>query len=167
MEGRMNWTRGVVAVAAVAAVGYVATRPDHEAKYLGDFPSIFESADQAPGGPPDPAPRPQAESFSTVTPPVVARPEAPSADPGYTGGVRPDQGSGPDTATRFSPPGFAGGNPGAPTGLGLPALPPPPICPDDFFRPGVGLISCLTGEILEPDLPVELPVQAPVEAPAG
>jgi hypothetical protein len=172
----MTWTRGVLAVLAVAAVGYVATRPDDEAKYLGDFPSIFESAEQAPGTPDDPAPRPQVESFSNVAPPVVPRPEAPAADPGYTGGVRPNQGPGPDTATRFSPPGFEGDNPGAPGSLGLPSLPPPPLCEGEFVRPGVGLISCATGEILARIDPVTgllidpvtgLPIELPVETPVG
>jgi hypothetical protein len=164
----MTWTRGVLAVLAVAAIGYVAMRPHDEAQYLGDFPSMFETGQQSPGAVADPPPASSADTGSTVTPPVVSSPEAPAAGRGYTGGVRTDQGPGADTATRLSPPGFEGDD-GSPA-LGIPGfslLPPLPPCLGDFFRPGVGIISCATGVILDPDPLLDPVTGLPIDPATG
>jgi hypothetical protein len=160
----MTWTRGVLALVAVVAIGYVVLQPEEKPQYIGDFPSQYDSAAQAPPVPPgspgvtpalDPPPPPTVPAASPAGLPRVLA-EGPQP-------LRP-------APTPASPPAFRQSAPGTDTGLELPlglgssvsGLTPGspeyqeqlsgirdlPACADLVVRPDGAAFSCLTGEFL-------------------
>jgi hypothetical protein len=169
----MSRAGAVLGIAALLGLGGYAALPDDGPAYLGDMPSIIEQAEGAPSSPapfvpppPGPAPDPLAAPEPVVPeePPPVGPPVAAERVPAPV----------TDVPQQYRP--GAGGNGdggGSPFELPLPVLPTLPIPCVDVFEPGVGLIDCLTGELLQPDDPalpnpcelVPLPVGCPVLPP--
>ena len=165
----------IVGVIALLGLGGYAALPDDEPGYLGDMPSIIEEAAAAPPMPtefvPPPLPPPP-EPVEGPDPVVVEAPPPIPAPPQAERVPAPID----DAPADFSPGAGDRGAGGPGTGL-LDFLDTPVdgalVCvgADTIFRPGVGLIDCLTGVILEPDPPVDpctlvpLPVECPVVLP--
>jgi hypothetical protein len=149
----MARTGAVVGVVALLALGGWAALPDDEPEYLGDMPSIMEQATATPPlptrmvpPPPEPPPPPVdgPDPVEQEPPPVIPpapgdRVPAPITDSPPVGGAgTSDNGDGaPDTGLLDFLEGLDG------------ALP----CVDTttVFHPGLGVIDCVTGLLLEPD----------------
>jgi hypothetical protein len=178
----MNWTRGILALAAACAVAAVVMAQSGDGpQYIGDFPSIFEESATAQAPPPPAAPPAQ---HPRVDVPYTAprQPTAPAAPtsrlgtpagvpgaPAGSGGPYVQGGHGADTTTDV-PVGLGdpvtGLMPGTPAYLEfLKSLPPPPdipACTDTFVRSNGDVVSCVTGQIVgHVDLPVPVPVPVP------
>jgi hypothetical protein len=159
----MARTSAFIGAAAILALGGFAALPEDKPRYLGDMPSSLDQP--APAGAPaprsDPGPAaggPQApvQGPSRVVPETPAggggapgeRVPAPAADTSrdYRAGVT----QGDDSASAPGAPDFLAGLVDAVEGLAGCAT------SDTVFRPGIGVVDCLTGEILDAvDLPVD------------
>ena len=156
----MARTAVLAGVAALAGLGIYVALPDDEPTYIGDLPSMMQQAESAATPAQPEPPRPPAPVGPPVDPPSPVEAEVPAAPGGGPGERVP-------APVNDAPPDFragsaAGGDEGPNAGLldfldGLP-LDGALLCigTDTITRPGIGVIDCLTGEILIPEVP-ELP----------
>ena len=160
----------VIGAVALLGLGGYAALPDDGPEYLGDMPSILERADDAGSAPPPFVPPPSVPDPPHVAGPEAVALEAPPAIPSVPGERVPAPVT--DAPSDITP-GTGGTGSDAPSGGLLDFLDGLPldgalVCVDvdTIVRPGVGTIDCLTGEILEPDPPVD-PCDVEIPLPVG
>ncbi|UOY02048.1 hypothetical protein [Blastococcus sp. PRF04-17] len=161
----------IVGVIALLGLGGYAALPDRGPEYLGDMPSILEQAEAAPAMPTEFVPPPLPPPPEPVEGPSPVAVEAPPPIPAPPAAER-NPAPVTDAPSDFTP--GAGDRGANGPGAGLLDFLDDPIdgalvCVgvDTIFRPGVGLVDCLTGEVLEPVEPPDpcavlpLPVGCP------